>query len=434
MVERRRGRARGVARGRVGAAVTVLAVVVAGCGGGSDGPSADDGSTTSPPPTTERVTTTTERPSTTTTAPTTTTEPPPRIAPGDTVGVRCDGTEGMVEVFEVDPATEAAEPVSRTTVPGEIDCSARRTYSTDFSAALVTIEDPGDPQLHHIAVVDLATGAVTDLTQPRVTAGSFSATPLDEFSPGFLGGGGSPLSFGSDQVAFFRAAAEGPRVTKVSDPSADDPLDVGVPFAASPDRSDHAVCLFRDVAGHSEMLTVGAFFGAYRVADGGCGGVGVANPGGTLLLGDGSVWPAGTLPESSPYEQCSSDTYQDHELQAIGWVDRDRIGLFGAVRFDAQGQRSLSGTFIVATVGADGAVASCTDNLIPDNPNDLSSAMKPAEFLPARLRIDGSAVEFSAVGPDGDVKRYSLPISGGEPTDITAAPATAARDLLVFTA
>jgi hypothetical protein len=347
---------------------------------------------------TER-TTTTEKASTTA-ATTTTTRPPATLGEDSLVAVRCG--EGTVSVSALDPKTEGAREVLDATFEGEMDCTHRATFSEDFTKALLTIDDQASG-LSHIAVLHLGTGVVTDLTAARVGDGSFSDTPLDEYGAAFISEGGSPITYGSDKVVFESTGGDGIRQTSLSDPTMDEQ------FAPDPrplgDEWDQA-------AGHQE-LAVWARTSAAEVFNE--NGAPVANPGGTLLLADfggddPSVWPAAGSSEDRVSIPCGGG-------EPLGWIDDTRLAMFWDY-----GDNGRNGNLQIVTVAPDATSADCGPNMIPSNSNTVG---------PARLRLDRSAVDFTASAPGSKGPSwYTIPITGGEPQPTPGHPLP--EDTLIF--
>ena len=286
---------------------------------------------------------------------------------------------------------------------GEQSCFAL----ADHGADVVVVDIDADRTAATVAGIEArgrkALGVVTDLTAARVGDGSFSDTPLDEYGAAFISEGGSPITYGSDKVVFESTGGDGIRQTSLSDPTMDEQ------FAPDPrplgDEWDQA-------AGHQE-LAVWARTSAAEVFNE--NGAPVANPGGTLLLADfggddPSVWPAAGSSEDRVSIPCGGG-------EPLGWIDDTRLAMFWDY-----GDNGRNGNLQIVTVAPDATSADCGPNMIPSNSNTVG---------PARLRLDRSAVDFTASAPGSKGPSwYTIPITGGEPQPTPGHPLP--EDTLIF--
>ncbi|MCA1707446.1 MAG: hypothetical protein LC808_30940, partial [Actinobacteria bacterium] len=106
-----------------------------------------------------------------------------------------------------------------------VSCS-RSSFSADYTKYLFAAIPPRGDSADHLGVIDLRTGAVTDLTAPRQQH-DFSSPILNETVPTFLGAGGDRISFGSETIAFVYDYQDGEAkfaVTSLANPSQATPV------------------------------------------------------------------------------------------------------------------------------------------------------------------------------------------------------------------
>jgi hypothetical protein len=285
----------------------------------------------------------------------------------------------------VDLATEQVRLV-KTVVPATaisgwgfedypLSCTRRAQWSADFTKVLFAGTPPG-LQVSHIAYLDLTTNKVIDLTAARQQSG-FSAKTLKEDAPLFTAQAGATLTFGSGTVQFTREQKTW--TTSISNPSAES--DTGQ--AADYTSRSH---------GHPEFDVNGFAAGQLlrqRTA---------LNSSGTVMVSVTSNDSAALIgPDGTSVKiDCARGN------QYLGWQDDNHL-----VTWQDSGLSGASLVIITVTVNPLGF--SCGDNVAPKSDRQLHDA---------RLRLDGSAVVFSAKGPQGD-QLYQFSLKGGEPTATT---------------
>jgi hypothetical protein len=259
---------------------------------------------------------------------------------------------------------------------GGASCQGAATWSADFSKLLVS-GTPPNASSSHIAVVDLRTGTVRDLTAPRQRTG-FSAPVLNETDPQFLSDTPSDrVTFGSNVVAFLGSGA-------LSE------LDLRSPEVLKPLKTT-VVAGQKVLPGHPEYLmndipiTVD-----YNKA----------SPDGSFLVDQGSsvasIAPAAHIDKVRNVTCSNVDPYMDSSI--IGWADSMHAILVG--HSVAKGDSAVD----LVTVG----LAFRCKSLIPATDKEISEI---------RLSPDRSLIFFTADGPDGP-HVYSVPTTGKprEPT------------------
>jgi hypothetical protein len=307
-----------------------------------------------------------------------------RLLPGDTV--LCNATAGIPGAggfsgtitisrwVSVDVAPEDIYSLSLDTAfagwtgsgPG---CGPPTTWSPDFTKKLVSGVPPGESS-SHIAVVDLATGIIQDLTAPRQKTG-FGDPVLNETDPIFLSDpptdkvrfGGNVVAFKSNSDALSSVSLNSPTTVK--------------PVSSS--RTIGQVVL----PGHPEYQL--------NYTDGPYNRV---SPDGSLFVPFESsigITPAAHIDQ--PKEVSCANVQPGINEDILGWPDSRHLVIRGQSATDP-------GSTVVDLVTVESRLE-CR-SLIPPTAKQISRA----EMLP-----DRSAIIFTADGPNGP-QDYSVPTTG----------------------
>lgn len=248
-------------------------------------------------------------------------------------------------------------------------CGPPTTWSADFSKKLVS-GSPPNASSSHIAVVDLATGTVRDLTEARQQTG-FGAAVLNETDPIFLSDTPSDkVTFGSNVVAFM-GHGDGLSSLTLQSPTSLKPV------TSATTIGQHVL------PGHPEYQS--------NVGD---GPYNRASPDGAFFVPfESSLGIAPSAHIDQPMTVKCANLEPGVDDQVLGWTDSTHLVIAG--RSSAS---PTSGVVDLVTVG----LRLTCESLIPTTDKQISGI----EMLP-----DRSAVFFTAEGPKG-AEDYSVPTTG----------------------
>jgi hypothetical protein len=254
-------------------------------------------------------------------------------------------------------------------------CRSPLSWSADFSKLLVAGRPPGASSTH-IAVFDMATGSLTDLTAPRQKAG-FSDVVLWDSKPRFLADSSSDrITFGSNVVSFIENGS--PKILRLSNPE-----------IATPAKT---------VEVHGRTLLAGHL---EQEVDFGDSFHNRASPDGRYIVPvDGSItnFARAVTPDTALPFSCPNMTGGFKLVFLLGWADSRHAVISDDEHAD------------LITIGPKLACSS----LIPSTAKQISHVL---------LTPDGKTVMFTAQDANGD-RVYSVPVlgTGREPVLATYPP------------
>lgn len=297
-----------------------------------------------------------------------------KLGPQDVVLARCDdsgvklwvapnGDESAIRLrFEVDSRAS----LQAIGLQGSASCGYRTSFNEDFSKVVAGGYTP--ERLLHVAVIDLASGEATDLTEPRQGKGYSAGEPLDE------GGGQFQVSEGAVRPSMSRVIVPRPKlVVDANNPAEFEPIS--------------------DVP-KSEAFGDGVYFRQGQV-----GGDILSPDGRFLLYGRAGAWPlilkAREMTETDEIRPpCSAEP--------LGWLDADQAVVAGRER--ETGRRNY---YLVSV--SDGSFGGC-EAILPESKREPASA---------RLSLNRKRLYVSVDGPNGSEWYAADPRSpGSEPKRI----------------
>lgn len=261
----------------------------------------------------------------------------------------------------------------------------RNQWSGDLKR-LVFSGLPEGSTASHVALMDVSTQAITDLTASRQGQG-FSAKVLDESYPHFLGTGGNRVNVGNNQVfAMSNGGAEREGlIFDLSQPSKVRHVPVKLQTSIDGDG-------FYGPVGHSELQVDSGFQpgqGNPRP---------LANPDGSLI-----AWGGYVAQPAHAEERVQINCPPLSSSYPLGWVDARHL---------AVASNAGNGSAALVTLSGQGRVQACT-SLLPPTDKIISGQL---------LSLDGTRLSFSTEGSSGQ-QVYVVPTSGrlpGEPVPGTA--------------
>jgi hypothetical protein len=333
--------------------------------------------------------------------------------PRTAIGIECDG--GVVTLWKfgedqqpapfhtVDVGQALADsdaPAADATVDGE-HCTGRTSWSQDFRKVVFPFLVDDKEERFHIAVLDLETMEVADLTEPRQEGREFGSTILDERGPTFLvahePGGGVTLS--DDEVVFS---------SDVVLPSGDDSVGAYSKVSIS-DPTTTKLLIPGDEVRDLPFEQTYHPFGTSKLDDL-CGADSCnrsfTSPDGRWEVSAGEDWVDGGRTKLGPLRGIDElyDSVKGAPVRCtgadgvpLGWIDADRF-----VMWEAR-------VLVVVTVSPSGELE-CGRNLMPENDYSFSLAL-------AALSLDGRYVYISGVN-GAAASDYRFSVDGGAPEEL----------------
>ena len=332
--------------------------------------------------------------------------------PQTAIGVACDSNTVTLWKFGEDqePAqfhtvdigqalVTSGAPAADATVGGQY-CSNRTGWSHDYRKVVFQFLVDDQEERFHIAVLDLETMDVTDLTEPRQEGRKFGSTILDERDPTFLVShepDGS-LVLSDDEVVFS---------SDVMLPSGEDSMGAYSKVSIS-DPSTTTLLIRGEEVRDLPFEEIYYPFATSKLDDlcgaDSCKG-NFTSPDGRWEVRSGDDWVEGGQTVFGPLRQVE-DLHKDvkgvpvpctgRDGVPLGWIDASRFVMWEAAML------------VVVTVSPSGKLT-CGQNLMPKNDYSFNFAL-------AALSPDGRYVYISEV--DGAAASdYRFSVDGGEPEE-----------------